>query len=183
MYTLSLSLLLSLGARASAGKDRTSGLKCTGLCEWCPVLDRKRTLAGRRKTIPTISYKTFQPTEQVANFVIHSALCPVTSAKSLVGDINFIVLRTSFRPCYFNVEEEFLLFNFFFFVAAIYRINWRERFDVFWSSRFRRSDEDGRQGWQSCALSPHSGGSALYISEEFKLDSTRRSSSHPHTST
>jgi len=72
--------------RTLTDKDRTSGLKCTGLCEWCPVLDRKNGLAGRRKTIPTISYKTFRPTEQVANFVI-PLYVPLRLAKSLVGNI------------------------------------------------------------------------------------------------
>lgn len=72
--------------RTSAGKDRTSGLKCTGLCEWCPVLDRKKRTRGAQKNN---SHNILQdiPADRASRQLRHSILCPVTTAKSLVGDI------------------------------------------------------------------------------------------------
>ena len=121
------------------------------------------------------------PADRASRQLRHSfRFCaPLRSAKSLVGDSNL----SSFEPlfacvCYFNVEEEFS----FFFVAAIYRINWRERstFD-----RLFDLDEVTKMADKADSRAPfHLILEGLRCtSPRSSLDSTRRSSSHPHTST
>lgn len=113
------------------------------------------------------------PADRASRQLRHSTFVP-----RYVGYVarrrHYLIILRTFRPCYFNVEEEF-------FVAAIYRINWRER------STFDRPDLDEvtKMADKADSRAPvHLILEGLRCtSPRSSLDSTRRSSSHPHTST
>jgi len=151
------------------------------MCEWCPVVDRKiRAFAGRRKTIPTISYKTFQPTEQVANFVI--PLCaPLCRLKSARRTRSFIVLRTSrpFPAATFRGRVFPWLLLYF-----LFRCCYLQKLIDANVSTFVRPDLDKvtKMADKADSRAPfHLILEGLRCtSPTSSLDSTRRSSSHPH---